>query len=134
MENKNKVLEEHITKSETRYKRMENLRRNSEKLCISEESLAEWKEKTERILGDIDNFDKTLNGDFYAGDCPTIRIQTYNPCRGGDWRTLYQYKLSNVDDLMNLIIDRLYDNLEHAITRTNEIVKDINEMHDGKWN
>ena len=127
-------LDDYIKRSESRYNRMVELKRNAEKLCMSEESLTEWKEKTERLLGEINNFDKTLNGDFLGGGGPTIRVQTYNPRRGGDWKTLYQYQMNNVDDLMNLIIDRLYRDLEHAIMRTNEIVKDINEMHDGKWN
>ena len=134
MENKNKVLDEYITKSKTRYERMAELKRNAEKLCMSEESLAKWKEKTEQLMGEIKRFENTLHDDFFGDYGPTIRVQTYNPKRGGDWKTLYQYEMNNVDDLMNLIIDRLYKNLEHALMRTNEIAKVINEMHEGKWN
>ena len=133
-ENQNENREEYMDKIQKRHDRIVILQKKGQKLCMAEDSLKAWKEKTEQCLADIENFQKTLNGDFF-GDCgPAIRIQTYNPQRGGDWKTLYLYQMNNVDDLMELIIDRLYDRLEEAINRTNSIITEINNMHEDKWN
>ena len=133
-ENQNENREEYMDKIKERHDRMVFLQKKGQKLCMSEDSLKAWKEKTEQCLADIENFQKTLNGDFFGGHGPAIRVQTYNPQRGGDWKTLYQYQMNNVDDLMELITDRLYDRLEKAINQTNRITEEINNMHEDKWN
>lgn len=133
-ENQNETYEEYMDRIQKRHERMVSLQKKGQKLCIAEDSLKEWKNETEQCLADIENFHKTLNGDFFGDYGPTIRVQTYNPQRGGDWKTLYQYQMNNVDDLMELITDRLYDRLEEAINQTNHITEEINNMHEDKWN
>lgn len=133
-ESRNETYEEYMDRIRKRHERMEILLKKGQKLCMAEDSLKEWKDATERALADIENFQKTLNGDFYGDYGPTIRVQTFNPNRGGEWKTLYQYQMNNVDDLMELITDRMYDRLEEAIMRTNHITEEINNMHEDKWN
>ena len=133
-ENQNENREEYMDKIQKRHDRIVILQKKGQKLCMAEDSLKAWKEKTEQCLADIENFQKTLNDGFFGDYGPAIRIQTYNPQRGGDWETLYLYQMNNVDDLMELIIDRLYDRLEEAINRTNSIITEINNMHEDKWN
>lgn len=129
-ERRNETDEEYMDRIRKRHERMEILLKKWQKLCMAEDSLKEWKGATERALADIENFQKTLNGDYG----PTIRVQTFNPNRGGEWKTLYQYQMNNVDDLMELITDRMYDRLEEAIMRTNHITEEINNMHEDKCN
>ena len=133
-ENQNETYEEYMDKLKKRHDKMEILQKKGRKLCIAEDSLKAWKKKTEQCLADIENFQKTLNGDFFGGHGPAIRVQCYNANRGGDWKTLYQYQMNNVDDLIELITDRLYDRLEEAIMRTNSITEEINNMYEDKWN
>lgn len=102
------------------------------KLCSS--SLNDWKGKVARARDKVCRFKSTLQNALSNGGTKVeVYVRKWNEKE--DKRTLlYEYKMDNIDDSMELILDRLFAELAKSIVCMEATVDEINELSRKKWN
>lgn len=113
---KEEKSENYIDRIRTRFEKMRDLRNEAKELeyelIDAENSIKEAKQCSERIGRFTEKLQQTQGG---CGWDIMVCVRKGSTSTEHEWTELYRYHMSNIDDLMNLIEDRLYKELEDAI-------------------
>lgn len=126
-------LDDYIKMSSERYERMRQITEHATKLEYSVMSLKAWTDKVSECSGKINRFrdlakEKITTPHDYADVMVSIRNHGEE-----DYTELYTYTMSNWDDLMNLIEDRLFVELSNALASLENDKETITEIAK-QWN
>lgn len=114
----------------TRFEKMRDLREESEKLKSALFNAEEAIKRTEECTEAISQFKSTIDRTNTGSGWEVIVAMRNARCTKSEWETLYSYKMSNFDDLMCLIEDRLYKKLEDAIYYVKNSRKELTKTTD----
>lgn len=126
-------LDEYIQRSNERYEYMKQITEQATKLEYSVMDLKAWTDKVSECLGRINRFrDLVKKKTTTPHDEADVMVSIRNHGEE-DYTELYAYTMSNWDELMNLIEDRLFIELSNALAsleKGKDTIKDIAKL----WN
>jgi len=121
--------ETYMEEIKTRFEKMRELRKEAydlESLLFNAEDRIN---RAKECLDNIELFTNTLQKtNTGCGWDVVVCVQDGKIIAGNDFHELYRYKMSNIDDLMNIIEDRLYKELKDSLYYVRESKKEIKKV------
>jgi len=128
-----KDLEDHIKRSNERYEYMMRLTEQATNLEYSLIGLKEWTDKVSECSDKINRFRDLVKTKITTpNDEADVMVSIRNHGEES-YSELYAYTMSNWDDLMNLIEDRLFAKLSHALSSLEKNKDAVTEIAK-QWN
>lgn len=126
-------LDEYIKRSSERYERMRQITEQATNLEYSVTSLKAWTDKVSECSERINRFRDLVKKKISTPrDCADVMVSIRNHGEE-EYAELYAYEMSNWDDLMNLIEDRLFVELSNALASLENDKETITEIAK-QWN
>lgn len=126
-------LDEYIKRSNERYERMRQITEQATKLEYSVMGLKAWTDNVSECSEKINRF-RDLVKKKISTPCDGAHVMVSIRNHGEeDYTELYTYEMSNWDDLMNLIEDRLFVELSNALASLENDKETITEIAK-QWN
>lgn len=122
--------ENYMEEIKTRFEKMRDLREEAEKIKSALLNSEEAIKRTEKCSDAISQFTGVITRTNTGSGWEVVVALRNARCTEADWETLYSYKMSHFDDLMSLIEDRLYKELEDAIRYVKRIRKELTQTKD----
>ena len=126
-------IDEYIKRSNERYERMRKITEQATKLEYSLIGLKEWTDKVSERSEKINRFRDLVKQKITTPhDSADVMVSIRNHGEE-DYIELYAYTMSNWDDLMNLIEDRLFIELSNALASLEKNKETVSEIAK-QWN